>query len=132
MCVPPKVTPPLSFGMGIVPMLKYINHKHTVMDELKSQSLAAYCQANGVTAISPVRKNTNGYPFVTLISKSFDGGASNIYFSKSKSEEVELDMKAPAWGAKDARIVETTNEAGEPRLKIAGAGSDYTDVADLF
>ena len=102
------------------------------MSDLKSQSLAAFGQAMNVKAISPVRHNTNGYPFVTLISDKFDGGAQNVYFSISKSHEVTIDMKPTEWGAKDARVVETENAQGESRLKIAGAGSDYTDIADLF
>ncbi len=102
------------------------------MSDLKAKSLQAFCQEMNVKAISPVRTNTNGYPFVTLISDKFDGGAQNIYFSVNKSAEVKADMQPAEWGAKDARVVETENEAGEARLKIAGSGSDYTDVADLF
>lgn len=91
--------------------------------------LKAWMKNNGWTAISKVRTNTNGYPFATVVNE--DGEAENIYFSKRMAGEVGVDDSAKLW-ASDVIVRETTNAAGEMRLKLCSAtGEDYTSVDDL-
>lgn len=96
------------------------------------QPLKDYCTAQGVTAISPVRKNTNGYPFVTLLSSKFEGGAMNIYFSKSTAAKVVEGQEPKALGLSSMRVVEASNATGEARLKLTNSTGDYASVEDLF
>lgn len=101
--------------------------------ETKFESVASFCKANGVTAIGPVRINVNGYPFVTMLSGAFEGGAQNMYFSKAQAANVKLDQEPSELGLKDLSIAHASNDAGELRLKITSKGeSNYTDIENLF
>jgi hypothetical protein len=86
---------------------------------------------NAVTAISQVRTNENGYPFLTLLSAKFEGGAQNIYFSKTCALKVKLGQNPKELGLADYNVVEATNAAGETRLKLTN-NTDYVKVDDLF
>jgi hypothetical protein len=102
-------------------------------EKTKFQSVASWCQEMGVKAISEVRENSNNYPFVTMISDKFEGGAQNIYFSKAQSAKVALGQPSADLGLKDLSIAHTSNADGELRLKITSKGeSSYTDIEDLF
>ena len=101
--------------------------------ETKFESVASFCQANGVTAIGPVLINKNCYPFVTMLSGSFEGGAQCVYFSKAQAANVSEGQPSGELGLKDLSIAHTSNKDNELRLKITSKGeSNYTDVADLF
>ena len=94
-----------------------------------TMKLKAWMKANGWSAVSKVRTNSNGYPFATVVNE--DGDAENIYFSKKMAGEVGVDDKATFW-AGGVIVRETTNAAGEMRLKLCSAvGEDYTSVDDL-
>ena len=93
--------------------------------------LSVFCASNGVTAISNVRVNENAYPYLTLLSPKFEGGAQNIYFSKSCALKVSVGETPKALGLVDYNIVEVKNEAGEVRIKLTNT-NNYTNVADLF
>lgn len=75
-----------------------------------------------------VRKNTNGFLFVTFIDA--ENKAENVYFSKTASENVKEDMPV-AEAIKGMQIGYTTNEAGEERIKLI-SNSERVDIASLF
>jgi len=97
---------------------------------MESYSLKQFCTSNGVTGISPVRTNTNGYPFLTLLSPKFEGGATNIYFSKNEAAKVSEGTKANELGLANMNIVISANKEGEERMKLTT--TDYCAVEDLF
>lgn len=98
-------------------------------DQLVSTPAREWMRANGYAPVKTegvvaVRKNTNGYPFITLKKQGTPEGEGglNIYFSKSSAvaagDVITSEMSA------DLIVVETKNEAGEDRLKL--------HYADLF
>lgn len=98
---------------------------------MKVTKLQEFCTSNGVTGISKVRTNTNGYPFLTFLSSKFEGGAENIYFSKNSSKTVAEGAEPKSLGLAKFYVANTTNEAGEPRLKLTN-NSEYSSVEELF
>jgi hypothetical protein len=102
-------------------------------DKTKFESVKEYCLVNSVTAISPVRINTNHYPFVTMLSDKFEGGALNVYFSQAQAKKVAEGQPAKDLGLDGLSIAHTTNSDGELRIKITSKGvSTYSDIAELF
>lgn len=95
---------------------------------MDSISLKAFCQQEGITALSNVRINRNGYPFVTVLRGN---DAENIYFSKRAAENVN-DGQSIATIAKDLLVCETVNANGEARTKLSFTGGNYLDVSSLF
>jgi len=100
---------------------------------MKKISLKALLQMYAITAISVLRTNENGYPFVTCIDQK--GNATNLYFGKNSAEKM---LGTFAVGAKvlsalvDAEVVDTINEAGEQRFKLSLAGqNDYSSTSEL-
>lgn len=91
-------------------------------------TLKEFCTQEGIGSISNVRKNTNGYPFVTVLRGT---DAENIYFSKKAALKV-ADADPIKGIAKDLFVVNTINSAGEERLKLTFTGEDYASVEDLF
>lgn len=101
-------------------------------DQIKSTPMREWAAAAGFTAVNPnVRTNTNGYPFLTFVKPDGKGGSigENVYFSKKSAtvasghEVIDSAMRA------DLLVVETINEKGEPRLKLAFKGeSDYEAI----
>jgi hypothetical protein len=92
-------------------------------------SFKSFCASTGVTAVSPVRSNTNGYPFVTILRGN---EAENLYFSINASSDVSdgQDIKSIA---NDLFVTDTINATGEPRQKLSFRGnSAYTNIDDLF
>jgi hypothetical protein len=89
-----------------------------------------FCATNKVSAISQVRVNENGYPFLTFLSPNFEGGAQNIYFSKSNAMKVKVGDNPKDLGLKDYVLKTTTNAQGEERLKLTTG--QYVNVDDLF
>ena len=89
-----------------------------------------FCSQNEVTGISTVRVNENGYPFLTLLSTKFEGGAQNIYFSKNQALKVKVQQTPKEIGIVDYKVAVTKNAAGEERLKLTT--SEYASVEELF
>lgn len=104
----------------------------TVQAEVTSSwSVKDFCSDHGITTVTKVRVNTNGYPFITFINESSE--AENIYFSKSLAEELNLQEGDAPSVLKGKRIVELEYDNNEVRFKIAKPGSDeYVSVSDLF
>lgn len=85
------------------------------------QSLSSFCKSNNFVEIhKAVRENTNGYPYLTFITK--DNKAENIYFSKRKSAEVAAGMLVTPSLMKDLQIASVTNANGETRTKLVSLG----------
>lgn len=86
-----------------------------------------------VTAISTLRKNENGYWFLTFLGKN--GNANNVYFGKESSKIISAKYKAGdnvLAELKTASVVLATNEDGEDRYKISLQGtSEYSGVSAL-
>ena len=91
-------------------------------------------------AVSVLRENENGYPYVTLLRTTSKGTASqNVYFGQ-KTAELVSDTFSEGDNIltflADAEVIQTTNASGEVRFKLSkNAGSDYaseTEIADVF
>lgn len=91
-----------------------------------------------VTTFSKLRKNGNGYWYMTLLngSKSF-----NVYFGKRSTSIIDAlglneGSSLPSDMLKGAEVVLTENKDGEIRYKLTISGTnDYAsanDMADLF
>ncbi len=103
--------------------------------ETKFQSVASFCADNKVDAISKVRMNTSGYPFITMVGEGFEGGGENIYFSREQAKLVKEGQEPADLGLASLQIAHTENADGDARLKISGkgdGGADYTNVSDLL
>lgn len=99
---------------------------------MEKSTVKEFVAQKQVTSLSVVRFNTNNLPFVTFLGPQFEGGAENIYFSKSLSEKVQLGMKPSELGLKDLFIMDIINAEGETRTKIAAGSADYESVDNLF
>jgi hypothetical protein len=96
----------------------------------KSVSLEKAVKAGLITNISPVRVNSSGYAYITVINGD---KASNLYFGKRSAEKVAVGQQLGAEELKNAQFVLSTNAAGEQRLKISLNGeSSYTDLTSIF
>lgn len=100
---------------------------------MKSATLKSLVQSGVITNISHLRFNSNGFPFVTVLSK--DGKSQNLYFGRTTARIVMdnfqekdniLDFLV------DTDIVETENAQGEVRFKISKTlNSNYSSIASL-
>lgn len=92
-------------------------------------TIKQFAAAQGFAIMSKVRENANGYKFVTLVKTDKDGnalpdGAENIYLSIALGEETQAGDKLES----GLPVREVSNEAGEARIKICSAGSDYAAI----
>ena len=83
--------------------------------------------------ISPLRLNTNNYPFVTLLTAN--GRATNIYFGKKTSQLItDSGLKSGDSMVKflaGADVVQTLNEQQEERFKLSINTGEYSSAADM-
>ena len=92
------------------------------------QTFKSYCESTGVTSVSKaIRKNTNGYPFITILRGS---DAENIYFAKTIASEIGSEVTRELAGK--LYVMQTTNASGEERIKLCFANSAYQTLDDLF
>ena len=99
--------------------------------ELVTKSIKEFVKDNGFTTIAnTVRKNRNGYPFITFIND--DNEAENIYFSKKASEGLEEGQPVNKELFKDLYIAETENAEGEKRMKLCKGGGNRLAIDDLL
>ncbi len=99
-------------------------------NEIKGVSVKKAVINKVITAISKVRVNENGYPFVTVIKGD---KASNVYFGKKSAESVAEGMVLSPDQLRNADFVHAVNEADEDRIKLSLSGSgDYTNLAAMF
>jgi hypothetical protein len=97
---------------------------------MKVLSISEFAKQQGIVGVNPIVKlNVNGYPFITFLTGERDSEGKaivqNVWFSKEASSRVAegVDISAEL---KNMSVVETTNEAGELRLKLA-----YVKYVDL-
>lgn len=85
------------------------------------------------SAISNLRFNTNGYPYLTLIGRN--GTANNVYFGQKSADIIganyaegdDVSVEFPK-----TSVVMVKNEAGEQRFKLVLEGeSEYSGAAKL-
>lgn len=91
-----------------------------------------------VRNISTLRKNVNGYPFVTLLSKK--GDSQNLYFGQKSGVLIQDNFEVgeniiPA--LKDSTVIKTINADGEARYKLSlpapgGSYSTDSELMDVF
>ena len=95
-------------------------------------SLSEFAKANNfVDTHKVVRENTNGYPYITFITK--DNKAENIYFSVKKSADVTAGTLVTASLMRDLQIAKVTNAQGQARTKLVGFGeSQRISLAELL
>jgi uncharacterized protein YjdB len=100
------------------------------MSDLKTMSVIDFCKAKGFASVAPsVRVNKNDYPYITFITK--DNKAENVYFSKKAAMAVAAGTSVNKELLTTHQIGETTNEAGEPRLKLI-SNSERVSLDELF
>lgn len=103
------------------------------MSTLKSVTVKSLVQSGVITAISPLRVNTSGYPYVTFLQGN---KPNNVYFSKKSSTVVSgtfEDGQNILAFLKNAEVVQTENEAGEVRFKLSTPGtSEYSTKSELL
>lgn len=96
-----------------------------------------FCSKFKFTAINKsVSINSNGYPFITFLSREGDKNvAQNIYFSKRASELVDEGSAVDRTLFEQLRAREIVYEDGRPaqwKLCSVNGDSTYSDVDDLF
>lgn len=99
---------------------------------LKTTTVKDFMVNNGFVSVHrEVRENQNGYPFITFINA--DNKAENIYFSKGGAEMVAAGEMITKELIAKFQVAETTNAAGEPRIKLVRKGSgERLELSDLF
>ena len=99
---------------------------------MKKATLLSLVKLGLIRNISPVRSNTNGYLYCTVISA--DGRVQNIYFGQRSSEQVVEGERLSQQQLQSIELVAAVNAAGETRVKISlpGDAGDYTNVAAMF
>lgn len=102
-----------------------------VTNPLVTVTVQEFMKSKGFVSIhKSVRKNANGYPYITFINA--DNQSENIYFSKASGEDKEAGQLIQRGFFDKLNMAETTNADGEVRTKIVGTSSERLGVADLF
>ncbi len=104
------------------------------MNEIVKITLASLVENKKISTISRLKFNTNGYPFVTLLTK--DNKSQNVYFGIKSSQVI-----GNAYGEGEdilkeltnADIIQTENAQGETRYKISLPGdSNYSSETEMM
>jgi len=102
-------------------------------ETLKSVTLKSLVQSGTVTGISKLRKNSTGYPYITLLQGN---KPNNVYFGKKTATIVDGTFSEGddiIQFLKNSEIVQTENENGEIRFKLSNPGSsNYSTKAELM
>ncbi len=98
---------------------------------MESKSFREFVVSGKLQVNPSIRRNVNGYPYITVLDPSKPQGeqAENIYFGKNTSAKVSemVDIRGIA---NDLQVVHTTNALGEQRIKLSM--SAYLGADDLF
>lgn len=100
--------------------------------QLQSISLIQLVKKGIVSNISKLRKNSNEYLFITLLSGN---KAQNVYFGKNTSQKVSDNFEVGANilpFLKECNIVKTENAEGEVRFKLSHSTSAYSSEFELM
>jgi hypothetical protein len=101
-----------------------------VATELTTMSVREFMNQEGfVSLVTVIRKNSNGYPYITFIDA--DNNAENIYFSKAASEKVSAGDTVTGALLKPMVVALTVNADGEERWKISSGNSLRASADDL-
>jgi hypothetical protein len=100
---------------------------------MNQTSLKSLFKQGVFSSISVLRKNTNGFLYVTLVGTK---GSNNVYFGQKSSDILNAKYQVGDNIAKElggASVVLTTNAEGEMRHKISlqGVANDYASVGDM-
>lgn len=97
---------------------------------IKAMPIKQFAQEKDFKQIVPtVRANTNNYPYLTFIDSK--NVAENVYFSKAGSKLVTEGMPVTKEVLAQFQVAETTNEAGEKRMKLI-SNSERVELGDLL
>ena len=97
---------------------------------MKTLSLKEFMALLSFAQVIPVvRRNSNGYAFLTFTSS--DNKAENIYFSKSMSEVVKDLEKVDIAFLRGLKACETANADGELRWKLTDSAGNRVDMSAL-
>lgn len=88
---------------------------------METATVKEFAKEKGFVQVVPVvRKNTNGYPYMTFIDA--ENKAENIYFSKNASKLVTVGAVLDKGLASKLSIGYTKNAEGEVRIKLISNG----------
>lgn len=120
--------PLLSLGRKGSPVTT--NLREPTTNSMKTLSLKEFMQEKSFAQVIPVvRKNNNGYAFLTFTYA--DNKAENIYFSKSMSEVVKDVEKVDIAFLRGLKACETANADGELRWKLTDSAGNRVDMSAL-
>lgn len=98
---------------------------------LETSTVQEFMKSKGfVSVVKTVRKNTNGYPYITFMNAS--NVAENIYFSKNGASKVDEGDLIEKGFFNPFTMVLAVNADGEQRWKISSGDSLRLSVEDLF
>lgn len=102
------------------------------VEELLSLSLLAFIQQEEFTqlATKKIRKNENGYPFLTFINANNE--ATNVYFSKNEAEKLKNMDEVDDDYLMKLQVAHTENAEGEKRWKLTTGNSERVELLDLL
>lgn len=97
---------------------------------IKAMPIKQFASVKDFKQISPiVRANTNQYPYLTFIDSK--NVAENVYFSKAGAKLVAEGEPVTKEMLAKFQVAETTNEAGEKRIKLI-SNSERIELSDLL
>jgi hypothetical protein len=104
------------------------------MSQIVKTPLASLVKNRTISSISKLHFNTNGYPFVTMLTK--DSKAQNLYFGIKSSQIIGGNYGEGDTIIKElinADIVQTENAQGEIRYKLSLPGeSNYSSETEMM
>lgn len=89
-----------------------------------------FTEVKGIKIDFDIYRNKNGYPFIRMLTDigGEKPGSQLVYLSKAAAQRVEEQGITNLKELRDSlSVVETTNEAGEERLKLSFNGTGYQD-----
>ena len=84
--------------------------------------LTTFASQSGFNAISKVRKNTNGYLYVTMANTT-TAAVENIYLGERFAATVKVD---DVLDLKSMYVADTTNAGGEQRFKVTDRSGEIS------
>ena len=97
---------------------------------METISLKEFMNKKSFSQIIPViRRNTNGYAFLTFTSASNE--AENIYFSKTMSDSLTEGEKVSIDFLRSLKACNTVNSNGESRWKLTDSAGSRVDLSAL-
>ena len=92
-------------------------------------SLKSLFQTRTITALSEVKKSTEGNLYLTVYGKK---GATNIWFGKNSAKQVTVGVQLSNDAILNMEIVQSVNAQGETRFKASLPKLGVLNLASLF